>query len=47
MHHGWRKVSNKGVLEKKLMDCRLIDDLIIEMFRNYLNMEYKRSMNET
>ena len=47
MHHGWRKVSNKRVLEKNLMDCRLIDDLIIEVFHNDLNIEYKRGTNET
>ena len=46
MHHGWRKVSNKRVLEKNLMDCRLIDDLIIEVLRNDSNMEYKRDTSE-
>ena len=29
------------------MDCRLIDDLIIEVFQNDLNMEYKRGTNES
>ena len=47
IHHGWRRVFSKGDLEKILMDCRLVDDLILKTFRNDSNLDYKRGTSET
>ena len=46
IQHGWRRISSKGWLRKILIDCRLIEYLMIEVFRNDLNMDYKRDTNE-
>ena len=46
IHHGWRRISSKGWLRKILIDCRLIEYPMIEVFRNDSNMDYKRDTNE-
>ena len=42
LQHGWRRISSKGWLWNILIDCRLIEYLMIEVFRNDSNMDYKR-----
>ena len=37
IQHGWRRI---------LIDCQLIEYLMIEVFRNDSNMDYKRDTNE-
>ena len=46
IQHGWRRISSKGWLRKILIDCRLIEYLMIEVFQNDSNMDYKRDTNE-
>ena len=47
MYRRRKGFSNKEILKKILTIWRIIDDIIIEVFRYDLNMEYERVINET
>ena len=47
MYRRWKGFSNKKNFRKILTIWRIIDDIIIEVFRYDLNMEYERVINET